>query len=261
MSFDFSRRGFLNLLGIGGVGLALGELPPVPLFGSDEVDKKELLQPDRSLVAGHVVVFPKTLVERVPEEERQAYIAKHGPGVVPVARLPKFREPRKFLLRQEQRFSVRPQLPDGTLIADGHAAFYVASNEIRQKFATFSRDTLAEVDFELRPMATLVTIADAPIHARPMGAYDGYGNGREERGFDVECHFRQFVVLGAQRSELETYRIYSEMGEFPVQVPRDIEMGMMIKFDREVMAAGVPMTTDRITDILSRFTRGWSQSA
>lgn len=261
MSFDFSRRGFLNLLGLGGVGLAIGELPPVPLFGSDEVDKKELVRPDESLVLGHVIVFPKTLIERVPEAERQAYIAKHGDGVVPVARLPKFREPRKFLLRQEHRFSVRPQLPDGTLISEAHAAFYVASNEIRQKFASYSRDTLAKVDPELRPMATLVTIADAPIHARPMGIYDGNGHGREERQFDVVCDFRQFVVLGAQRSELETYRIYSEMGEFPVQVPRDIEMGMMIKLDREVMAAGVPMTTDRITDVLARFTQGWGRLA
>lgn len=254
---EFSRRGFLNLLGIGGIGLAVADRPAVALFGSDDAPK-DLIVPDRSLVAGHYVVYPKRFIERVPPAERKA--SQYG---TVVARLTKHMEPTKPFIRREGRFQVRPRTPDGALVTDGHTAYYTAAMEIREKFAAFSRQTLDEVHPQLRPMLTLVTIADAPIHARPVGVWgdDSYAMevdrpDMDERGFDVVARFRQFAVIGAQRNEVDTFQMYSETGEFPLQVPKDVEMGMLLRIDREVVAAGAN-TPDRVSDLLSRFTKSW----
>ena len=80
---------------------------------------------------------------------------------------------------------------------------------------------------------------------------------RDEQGFDVVATFRQFVLLGATRSELSTYETYSERGEFPVDVPKDVEMGILIKMDREVVAAQVT-ETPRVAGLLERFARSWT---
>lgn len=254
---EFSRRGFLNLLGIGGIGLAVGDRPALALFGSDDAPK-DLIVPDHNLVGGHYVVYPKRFIERVPPSER---VASHYGTVV--ARLTKHTEPTKPFIRREGRFQVRPRTPEGALITEGHTAYYTAAMEIREKFAAFSRETLAEVDPEIRPMLTLVTIADAPIHARPVGVWgdDSWSMKmdrpvQDERGFDVIAHFRQFAVIGAQRNEVDTFQMYSETGEFPLQVPRDVEMGMLLRMDREVVAAGAN-TPDRVNTLLSRFTKSW----
>lgn len=275
--FETSRRGFLNLLGLGGV--ALVARPAISLFGSDEATAEGIITPDFDLVKGHRVVYPKRMAEPIGPTERAEWAAKHGKdwGVQIVARIPKFREPQRPILRREGRFQVRPQLPDGSSIQDAHTAFYVASNEVREKFAAFSRDTLAQVDRELRPMATLVTIADAPVHARPVGvrgedSFSVSGLEIEERreeyfkadddlkGFDVCASFRQFVIIGADKKELESFQLYSDRGEFPLQVPRDVEMGMLIRMDKEVVSSG-ETAPDRIGSLLSQFTRNWRSAS
>lgn len=266
---DFTRRGFLNLLGIGGVAIAAR--PVISLFGSDE--ETGIITPDLDLVSGHRVVYPKRMAEPIGQEERAELMVNSTHwGGVPVARIPKFREPQRPISRREGSFQVRPQLPDGSNVQDAHAAFYLASNDIRERFARFSRDTLAELDAELRPMTTLVTIVDAPVHARPVGVYgfdsaemglrrDEYRKADEDlKGFDVCCAFRQFAVVGATRRELESFQLYSDRGEFPLQVPRDVEMGMLIRMDKEVIASGEVMPA-RVADLLSRFTRNWRSAA
>lgn len=282
---EFSRRGFLNLLGIGGVAVAAR--PALSLFGSDE--EQGIIAPDRSLVSGHYVVKPKRFLERLPEEERLRLEEQtrkrweHAPWAANmdgriVGRVVKNREPlHAHLVRDGYLFAAPEVLFEGMTVQDAHSAFYVASHDLREKFTAFTRETLRQVDKELRPMATLVTIADAPIHARPVGlrsprdkdeARSSSGQftdavvvgqdklDRDEKGFDVAATFRQFVVLGASRSELGTYETYSEHGEYPVDVPKDVEMGILIKLDREVVSQGVA-ETDRIAGLLSRFTRKW----
>lgn len=274
--FDVTRRGFLNLLGLGGV--ALVARPAISLFGSDEA-KDEIFTPDFDLVKGHRVVYPKRMAEPVGPTERAEWAAKHGDGwgAQIVARIPRFREPQRPILRREGRFQVRPRLPDGSSIQDAHTAFYVASNEVRESFAAFSRETLSQVDRELRPMATLVTIADGPVHARPVGvrgedSFSVSGSEIEERreeyiradedlkGFDVCASFRQFVIIGADKKELESFQLYSDRGEFPLQVPRDVEMGMLIRMDKEVVSSG-ETAPDRIGSLLSQFSRNWRSAS
>lgn len=284
---EFSRRGFLNLLGIAGVAAAAR--PAISLFGSDE--ESGVIVPDSKLTSGHFVVKPKRFLERLPEEERLAAEARANGrwGSAPwgangdarvVGRIVKNREPvNPHLIRNGYLFA-SPMAFEGMTVEDAHSSFYVASHDMREKFALFTRQTLSQVDKELRPMATIVTIVDAPIHARPVGlrsprdedearvsggwmsdavVTEQDQQNRDERGFDVVATFRQFVVLGAKRSEVTTYETYSEHGEYPVEVPRDIEMGMLVKLDREVVARGETQT-HRVAGLLSRFTRSWGSA-
>lgn len=266
---EFSRRSFMQLLGIGGVASAA--LTPIfsPLFGSDDAPRDEVLSPDHRMVSGHFVVHPKGLVERVSKEEQAEYAARtrgynYASGGVPVARITRNREPTKQHLRRTGSIAIPPVTYEGMPVADGHAAFYVASMDVRDAFTKFTRQTLEMVEPELRAMASLVTIADSPIHARPKmkgsSTYDGNlpvnrkGNYQlEDDGFEVAAEFTQFVVLGMPRREIETYRIFSESGEFPMIVPRDIDMGMLLKMDKEIVSGRV-VARDRITALLARFT-------
>lgn len=244
---NFSRRGFLNLLGIAGVTAAV---TPVSLFGSDE--ESNIIMPDRALTKGHFVVKPKRFIERIPEDQRVAHDDPMASRVI--GRLTRHREPTKPFLIRDGELAIDPRVHfEGASVADAHAAFYVASHDLRSQFAAFTRETLSQVSEHLRPMATLVTIVVAPIHARPL-----YTEERgTARGFTVAATFRQFVVLGASQSEISTFETYSEHGEYPVDVPRDVEMGMLIRLDREVIAQG-EVKVDRVAGILSRFTRTWA---
>ena len=266
MSIDLSRRSFMNLLGLAGA-VAVAR-PALSLFGSDE--ESGILVPDASMTSGHFVVKPKNFLERIPVDERQALDSKYaGSGARVVGRLTRNREPVRPLLVRTGSLSISPRIYFGeeTTVYDAHTAFYVASHDMREQFVTFTRETLSQVDRFLLPSATLVTIVDTPIHARPVGlqvsdpTWDLNGTGgisgqnkpdREERGFDVACVFRQFVVVGARRSEISTYEMYSERGEYPVEVPKDVEMGVLIKLDREIVKRGEAQTT-RVARLLREF--------
>jgi hypothetical protein len=285
---DFSRRGFLHLLGIGGLAAGAAGNLGLPLFGSDEV--KGLIVPDQKMTAGHFAVYPKRLSERIPLEERAEITRAYGRGptgtvacflhpdlYVPVARLTRNREPQKPIVTRRGGFSVTPRLPDGTMVRDAHTAFYMASKDIHNRFAAFSRETLLEVPFVQRSMASIVTIIDSPIHARPTGLHQATTDeDRRNRwgmetdteiaaqtipwegdndGFDVVCSFRQFAVLGMQRREIDTFEIYSEQGEYPLQVPSDVEMGMLLRMDREVIKLA-PSDPKALASILTNLS-GW----
>lgn len=225
---DFSRRGFLNLLGVGGLGLILEDRAPIALFGSDEI-APEVIAPPQDLVARHYVVYPKTFIERVP------VTLDHRPYGTVVARLTRNREPTKPLVRREGTLFAHTPTGLDTTVQNGHAMFYTAAMDLRGKFTAFTEQTLAEVNPTMRPMATLVTIVDAPIHASP----------RPEVGFDVVARCTQFVVLGDCSDEVNTFRHYSDHGEYPLQIPRDIDMGMLLRMDKQVIAAGAN-TVDRV---------------
>lgn len=246
---DFSRRGFLNLLGVAGVATAAR--PAISLFGAD--NEKGIIVPDSALTSGHFVVKPKRFLERVPEDLR---IKDPSSDHIIVGRIVRHRTPRQPLLMREGSLVSSPvTYLEGMSIRDAHTAFYLASHELREKFTVFTHGTLQQVSASLRPMATLVTIVDAPIHARPTNLYKASWD-NEERGFDVVATFRQFVVLGARQSEISTYEHYSNRGEYPIDVPRDVEMGILIRMDREVVAA-VETQTSRVAKLLSHFNRTW----
>jgi len=268
---DFSRRSFMNMLGIGGLGLGVGaasvlDTKPVALFGSDE--ETALVTPSLGDVAGHFVVYAKGFTERVPDVERAAYVAKGGYGI-PVARITRNRDPGgtslAFLTPRDGAITSRPCLPAGV---NPHTAYYTASLDIQRRFAQFSRQTLDMVPAEMRPLASLVTVVYSPIHARPVGVQetvdqdwaafdsawfqDARKSNEDETGYDVACRFSQFVRVSGARQGVETFRQYSDQGEFPIQVPSTIDMALLMRMDKEVINAG-EVAPDRISGLLSRF--------
>ena len=146
---DFSRRSFMQMLGLSGMALATG---PLPLFGSDEI--KTLIEPPKAnLLRGHVVVQKKGLTELIPPEERAKMSHRYG---TPVARLTKSQVPGggKFSGLREYRLVSKGAFPEGV---DPHVVYYKASNDLRDQFQAQSRKRLMGVPAELRAGAVLVT--------------------------------------------------------------------------------------------------------
>lgn len=243
-----SRLGYVNLPGAQGLETAVGR--PMAVFGSDEEETEPVLLPDAKMTMGHFVVFPKAFAAKASPEMQAAFEARMARNersaswqqqhqAVVVGRVSRNREPARHSTYREGRFVIPPLLAEGATVNDAQAAFYVASTEMRTMFVEFSKQTMRTVHADLRQMATLVTIVDTAIHARPLG----WDPGREEeyekqggdRGFEVVAEFRQFVTLGMPQSEIREFRIYSEHGEYPVWVPKDVEMGMLLRMDRQVM--------------------------
>jgi hypothetical protein len=233
----WSRRDFMQLLGLGGiatVGLGAVSTPVISLFGSDdsESDRAERLASlTDQYISGHVVVHAKRMIERVPPDD--AAKARKPDGYQVVGRLVRHREPTKIALRREGVLTVTPKIgyEDSKDIATGHAAFYMASLEMRRKFAEFSRVTLEDAPVEMRPMASLVTIIDSSIHASPL-PYRGVGS----PPFELRADFRQFLSYSTTQREMDTFDLYSLFGEYPVEPPRDIDMGMLLKMDKEIVS-------------------------
>lgn len=258
---EISRRWFMNLLGIGGLVATTPKV--VPLFGSDE--ERALVVPDAVDVGGHFVVYAKQgYIEKVPEDERKAY--RSVSGGVPVARLIRTREPGGTSVPDLPERSGTIHIRPGQLFADDeardpHTVFYMAAMEMRDRFASFSRETLKAVPSEFRRMASLVTVVDSSIHARPVGLEEGGDYGymqaplsTTERGFDVSCRFRQFVRLAGARKGVETFASYSDTGEYPIMAPRDVDMSLLMRLDSEIVSARAT-ETPAVRAILRRFGR------
>jgi hypothetical protein len=249
---SFSRRSFLQMLGLGGMALAVeAKAGPLPLFGSDEPPTPDLVVPKADLLKGHFVVQRKGRIEKIPQDDPvwNKYGRNGERGVVPVARLTRTQVPGGGSLGdlRPYRLFVKGEFPEGV---DPHVVYYKASHELRAKFAALSRARLMEIPPELRSTASLVTVVEMPIIASARWSWESderqvrylERHGSERRGFDVIADFRQGVRYSLEG--LDTFQIYSEQGEFPIDVPSDIDMGLLMKMDREVLADGSLLISD-----------------
>jgi hypothetical protein len=235
MSF-FSRRTFLNFLGVGGLaatggfGLSLAQGqdlqaplpdPKVPLFGSDE--EPTFVVPDQVLMGRHYIVERKKLVERAPAGTTSAY------GTV-VGRLVRDRVPRgeevKGMSWRSQEFRQGVTLERQAPTLEYHVAFWEVARRLQAQVAEFSRETLAQVPKGREAHAVLVTIVDSEIHVRP----DENGE-----GFEAACSFTQHVFwdTATLTDSLATFKIYSEKGEYPLLLPSDLDFNMLVKLDHK----------------------------
>lgn len=249
---DNKFDGHLFMPGVPGLEVTVGHPTvgrPTPLFGAEEAEP--IFAPDPRMSQRHFVVYPKALATVVTEKERGAFAKKrrtmeeeavqaHNQAVV-VGRVSRSRDPRGAVRHREGKLVIPSFLGDVCDVAGGQAKFYVASSILREHFVEFSKATMSDIAPDMRPMATLVTIVDQPIHARPLNSDRPYEGPREleryaENGFEVVAEFRQFVTLGMPHEEIAEFRIHSELGEYPLIVPRDVEMGMLIRMDGAVMA-------------------------
>ena len=113
-------------------------------------------------------------------------------------------------------------IPEGR---DPHLAFYQASMKMRDDFKASSAKMLQRVPVPIRPHAQIVTIVDNPIYAGPVDERIG-------EGFTVEADYDQYVVNGD--IDANGWEVYSEFGEFPIEVPGKIDMDMLLVLDAKV---------------------------
>jgi len=108
------------------------------------------------------------------------------------------------------------------------AEFMRCAQELHAKFQAFSDRKFMLLDPELRSGVTLVTVVLTPIIGVP----------RTDNGVELLCEFHQKTQFG--HIATDGFDVFSEIGEYPVQVPSDGDMAMMFTtFDEfKAMEAG-----------------------
>lgn len=221
------RRNFLQMLGVGGATLAVSTAasagPVVPLFSGR--DSKIWTPEHASLTRSHLVlVRPKTVAwqhartpagadPRVPRMRRDVWPTTErlnlyhldGWGENPPVAVVEFDEGR-----------------------DPHHAFYRAAMKMREDFARESQRRLLEVPEWRRPRSTLVTLVDTPIFAGAMPA----GPGKEH--LLCEISYTPYVLDSSDEINLNGWEVYSENGEYPVEVPTEIDMDRLLHVETSV---------------------------
>jgi hypothetical protein len=230
------RRFFMQMLGLGGLGaLAAPSLSSTRLFGTS--DDKLYVPGENNFYSGHWVVKAKPLTQDVS--------GVVGPSRV-VKRLTPLRTPRKVWDRRNGEITVSVPY-DGT-VADAHRAYYLGSRELREKFSQQSLQFLNESDARKDPfnVYALVTIAHSEIYATHSFREDG------ENYIDICLDCEQYVLRNGYFEDMQTFEKYSEFGEYPISVPRDIDFGVMLKLDSEIATSGKKAPPDRVSQILGR---------
>ena len=256
------RRDFIQMLGMGG----LVAVVPAPLFGSTEGATPKLWTPGqkKDLAGRHIVLtrpskssefktMPGDTLFRSPEYTAnvggsRVALSRHGRWPIltgDVFLAPeghfRFREQRKgepFPLRFNTEINmgtgrhndvggrggagpVQILVPEG---GDPHLAFYQGAMKMREAFKTDSAKLFQNVPGPLRSEAQIVTIVDNPIFAGP--------HPEDDEGFTIEADYQQYIIHGDV--DPNGWDVYSEFGEFPIEVPSKIDMGLLLKIDTRV---------------------------
>lgn len=104
--------------------------------------------------------------------------------------------------------------------ADAQTQYMRCAQELLAQFQAFSDNKFLLMDKELRAGLTLVTLVLTPIIAVP----------RVDVGVELLCEFHQKTRFG--HVDMDSFDVFSEIGEYPVQVPSDPDMSaMFITFD------------------------------
>jgi hypothetical protein len=72
-----------------------------------------------------------------------------------------------------------------------------------------------------------VTLVDAPLFAGPLDE-------REGQGFLLQISYTPYLVLAGE-VDLNGWTVYSENGEYPIEVPKDIDLDELLHVDRLVV--------------------------
>ena len=259
---NLNRRSFMQMLGLGGMGaLATQAGASIPLFGSDSQSGSLWTPGDKTLLQGHWVLKQKRLLERVPESEIPSqYQGNYGARVV--GRLVRNRTPKHIVASRKMTLTSVAHSVDGT-VRDAHAAFYLASRELRAQFAEKSLAFLSDPGPVMRGCSpwllaeergsalSLVTIVNSEIHARPLCGHPDEVT-PSPGAFEVACQYEQFVVADEPLSVLQTFESYSETGDYPIDLPKDIDLGLLLRADHILSHQGKGYSSDSVHRILRR---------
>ena len=217
----FSRRSFMQLRGLGTTSFAL------PLFGSDDSPSGLVIPGNRSLNRHYVVYRKARLIEPVKD------VTTKIPGARVVGKLvrkhiPGTGEFSEALPDPPMYMHIDPHLEDGM---DPHVAFYRAAMRMRKQFHQVSIDRLLDLPEEVRPTATLVTVAYSAIYAAPVEMFTPASE--ERTGFHVYTEYHQVVRYGIV--DCTGFNVYSEHGEYPIDIPSDLDLALLMRLDKQIL--------------------------
>lgn len=95
--------------------------------------------------------------------------------------------------------------------------FLKCAQELSRMFDDHSDLQVMLLDATIRASVTLVTVVETPIIAVP----------REHSGVELLCEFHQKTVMG--HVDTTGFEVYSEVGEYPISIPNDLELVTMMK--------------------------------
>jgi len=219
------RRDFLQMLGIGGATLTAG--PIVPLFSGK--DSKIWTPEHTRLTSSHIVLTrPPNKPWKVTPAKSTLNWKAFGVGA---RKMTKFQWPstgRLTLCHMDQ--NVNPQ-PIRVEYADGHDphhAYYRAAMKMRESFSKFSRNRLLEVPEYRRRFSTLVTLVDTPIFVSTIPMKD-------KEQLLCEISYTPYVIDADDELDLNGWEVYSENGEYPIEVPTKIDMDRLLSLDYRIV--------------------------
>jgi len=211
-----SRRGFLKVLGLTAAGTLI-DTAPLSLLGAEDTG-----------VATMAMGYHRVLYRR--------------PSVIPFVGA----QPDWMLINAQVVGSIQSTFPTGSTVLmervrdssvsrmvwkgleppskdDLHLAFWRASRKLRGDFAEYSRERLMQVPEHLRPLTKLVTVVQNPIHLR---------NAICEDGIEVALECETELMLS---TDLDGWEVYSEFGELPIDPPSELDMGMLLEADKQIV--------------------------
>lgn len=272
---EIGRRRFLQFLGIGGA-TAAALTTPIPVFGSD--DGPRLWTPDQKIVGGHLVLVPprdwgaqrwrhpsggKIELTTDDPESGEAIVGKmgrawptvgdriywdaDGKGVAAVGP-----QALRFNLDVETKEMLgnRPYAPHAEhavaiplsekhTTEEAHAAFYKGAQELRERFKKESLKILEQVPAALRQNAQIVTLVSNAIYADVLYEHQFAASihGKLHPGFMLRAEWSQYVVTG--NVEKNGWQVYSETGEYPIEIPSSLDMEFLLRMDKTMIATTI----------------------
>jgi len=220
------RRTFLKMLGIGAGTL----VAPTFLLGSRETQVAEVAEVSSGGLAKSWVIVPP-----------------RGIGGGQAAMM-------------AQEFVITPVFTPGV---NPHEVFYKAALELQRQIGEVTLNRLMEVPEVRRRNVEVVTTVFQPIHARSKGCWEpshvleGWTD-EDWQGFDVvaDCaiEVKGYGIRGREErgenyghgwTPPKSFEVYSTTGEYPMELPTELDLGHLMALDRKFFG-GDPKVTGRL---------------
>ena len=234
-----SRRTFLQMLGIGGMGVVASDALALPLFGSD-ADRGLWVPGSSKLLDGHWVVAQKNgFIERP-----LGGVPQPAPDGLVVARLIKHHRPSRYFA--QRTVNLNQPLHNTESREELHTAYFMAAMQERQRFAQQSLEFLSSRPTEpvvlrehkYQPWSqkfALVTIVEQPIRCE-------WYSGSE---YHLTGSYTQYLVQDEPEEVMRTFEIYSEHGDFPIDAPYRTNQSLEVDALAKASAAVAPVASDQ----------------